>query len=324
MSQPVSLIFINWNTADLVFSAVRSLASFAGNDDCFQTIVVDNGSSDDSLSRFHGELNELLETYSWHESLKILDLKRNTGFAYAVNRGLEAAEDAGSVFALVLNTDVEFHDNAPTRLVDALKMDELAILACPRLLRPDGSEQPAATPLPTIVHELTNRSLPRKLLLKKLSATDTSVVPSVVGPCMAVHLERLKTIGHLDERFFFFFEETDWCKRITESGHHVIWVPDIEVVHMQGATANTRPFKARVQFFESRYLYYEKHNGRIAGMGLKLGLLLRVVINMIGSGLLAILSIGSRKHRDKAAVYAHLVKWHLAGCPKGWSYDTRG
>jgi GT2 family glycosyltransferase len=226
-------------------------------------------------------------------------------------------------YAAVLNTDISFPHDAIGTLITELNADPDAVLACPKLLRPDDSEQPAAVPEPTLATELLNRSLARRVLLKSLDPAKTNRVPSVVGPCMIVHMERLKPIGGLDERYFFFMEETDWCRRIREAGGQVIWVPQARVYHLQGASANQRPYRARIQFYESRYIYFAKHYGMVANTCLATGLFLRLIVNMLDSALLAVLTLGKAKHRDKLAVYARLWWWHLRGCPRGESFDLR-
>jgi N-acetylglucosaminyl-diphospho-decaprenol L-rhamnosyltransferase len=186
-------------------------------------------------------------------------------------------------------------------------------------LRPDGSMQAAAVPEPKIFWELSNRSLPRHLM--RLHEREPTVVPGVVGPCMAIYMERVREIGFLDERFFFFFEETDWCKRITDAGQHVLFVPAAEIIHLQGESANKRPVRARVQFYLSRYRYFRKHNGALGVGVLYLGIFLRLTLNLLIHTLLVLLTLGRARHRDRAVVYAKLWVWHLRLCRPRWGFE---
>jgi GT2 family glycosyltransferase len=317
----IALLFINYRTAPLLLAAVRSLLTCPAEGLRYRVLVVDNGSGDDSVPRLEAELPPLLASRpDLFEGHRLLPQPANLGFAAAVNRGLVAVHEP---YAVVLNTDVEFRGPALPTLIAALRDNPGALLACPRLLRPDGSEQPAAVPLPTLWTELTNRSIAQKLLLARLDRSRPSPVPSVVGPCMALAMARLPAIGPLDERFFFFFEETDWCRRMVRGGFQLLWVPAATVIHLQGAAANTRPYRARIQFYDSRYRYFRKHHGRLALAILATGLTLRLVLNLLGTLLVVIVTLGRGRARDKLATYAVLLAWHLRGCPAGHGFDPR-
>jgi len=297
------LIFINWNTPDLTLRAVRSARSVSGAPEFLRIIIVDNGSSDDSVQRFRNELPDV----------RVLELPHNMGYAGAANRGLEQVTEP---FAFLLNTDLLFRNDVFTILAEALASDPAAALATPRLLREDGSLQAAAVPEPSLFWELINRSLPRRFL--RLDAQRPTRVPGVVGPCMAVHMGRIRQVGFLDERFFFFFEETDWCRRIRQAGLEVLYVPGATAVHLQGYSANRRPVRARIQFYESRYRYFRKHGGERAERILATGLRVRLGVNMLLHGIPAGVS---RRSRDRLAVYAALWRWHAAGRPAGCGFE---
>lgn len=302
----VALVFINWNSGELAQAAVRSARETAAAPAALRVIIVDNGSSDDSVEMLRRELPEA----------ELVLLPENQGFARAVNAGLACVREP---YALILNTDILFRNDAITLLVTALAEDDRATLACPKLLRADGSTQAAAVPEPRLFWELTNRSLARHLL--RVREAQTSAVPGIVGSCMAVDMTRIRQIGLLDERFFFFFEETDWCKRINDSGGRVLYVPAAEVTHLQGQQANRRPIRARIQFYCSRYRYFRKHGGISAVTLLYLGLLLRLSVNVLLYGLLAVLSLGRPRSRDRLCVYAALWWWHCLLCRPKWGFE---
>jgi GT2 family glycosyltransferase len=332
--KPGVLIFVNWKTPHLVVQAVKTIRATASQPGLLRLVVVDNASGDDSLAVLSRELPEA----------ELVSMPFNSGFAKAVNAGLARVRD--EAFAFVLNTDIEFRNDAIGMLQAALEADAQAVLACPKLLRPDGSIQASAIPEPRIWWELINRSLPRHLMRLP---SGPAAVPGIVGPCMAVHLERLQRIPrqanqvvdlapwsgpaalpaaapvpYLDERFFFFFEETDWCKRITDAGFHVLSVPEAEVMHLQGESANRRPVRARIQFYLSRYKYFRKHNG-IAGLAvLFLGLWCRLTLDLALHGLLACLCFWKARHRDRVAVYAALWWWHARLCRPAWGFEPEG
>ncbi len=304
-----ALIFINWNTAEMTLRAVRSARAAAGPEKGTRVILVDNGSSDGSVELFGRELPDA----------ELIRMGTNQGFARAANAGLRTVREP---YAFLLNTDLEFRDGVFDALCSALAEDESAALACPKLLRPDGSPQPAAVPEPRIFWELVNRSLPRHLM--GIRRDETQAVPGIVGPCMAVDMETIRRVGLLDERFFFFMEETDWCKRINAAGLRILYVPRAEVVHHQGESANRRPTRARIQFYSSRYRFFRKHSGSAATLFLALGLFLRLSLNVIVYSFMAAVTLGGRRFRDRVAVSARLWWWHLHLCPPTWGFEPPG
>ncbi len=307
-SDRIALIFINWRTASLAVRAARSALASSPHPERLRLIVVDNGSGDDSLEVFAREL----------PGAEIVALPANLGFARAANAGLARLQ--GERYALILNTDLEFRNDAVGLLTAALEEDPKAVLACPTLLRPDGSLQAAAVPQPTVLWELIGSSLRRHLM--RLAPGRTQAVPAIVGPCMAVAVERARaTVGFLDERFFFFLEETDWCRRITAAGMRVLFVPAAEVVHLQGESANQRPTRARVQFYASRYRYFRKHGGPLAAGVLFAGLWARLTFYLVLQSLLVVLSLGRPRYRRRLAVTARLWLWHLLLCRPRWGFE---
>ena len=309
--EAVSLIFINWNSADLLFAAVDTLSLTTRP---YQLIVVDNGSADDSCARIRERL----------PAARLIEMGYNSGFATAVNAGLQAADNR---YALILNTDIEFQNDVPDLLIQALQSFDAA-LACPQLRRPNGSLQAAVVPEPTLLTELTNRSIARRLL--DASESKPIAVNSIVGPCMAVDIEKLKTLGlgqnghYFDQHFFFFFEETDFCRRIIQAGGRIVYQPQAHLMHLQGESANRRPVAARVQFQESRYKYFYKHHGAGQVAVLFIGTLLRTLLNALVQTLsAALLFWKSPKYWDKAYVYWAVVLWHVLLCRPRWSFDQR-
>ncbi len=293
--EAVSLIFINWNSADLLFTAADTLSLTTRP---HQLIVVDNGSSDDSCVRIRERL----------PAARLIEMGYNSGFATAVNTGLQAADGR---YALILNTDIEFQNDVPELLIQALQKFDAA-LACPQLRRPNGSLQAAVVPEPTLLTELTNRSIARRLL--DSSESEPIAVNSIVGPCMAVDIEKLKALGlgqnghYFDQHFFFFFEETDFCRRIIQAGGRIVYQPQAHLMHLQGESANRRPVAARVQFQESRYKYFYKHHGAGQVAVLFIGTLLRTLLNALVQTLsAALLFWKSPKYWDKAYVYWAVV-----------------
>jgi GT2 family glycosyltransferase len=300
-----ALIYVNWKTPRLVVEAVRSARSTVSDPALLRVVIVDNNSGDDSLDVFARELPDA----------EVVPMPANLGFAKAANAGLERVTER---FAFVLNSDIRFLNNVTELLAEALVSDPKAALASPKLFRPDHSVQASAIPEPSIAWELINRSLPRYMM--KLNNDRVSVVPSVVGACMAVHMERARQVGFMDERFFFYFEETDWCKRVSDGGWCVLFVPAAHVMHLQGESAHRRPVRARVQFYLSRYKYFYKHNGALGVAILFLGLCCKLSLS-IPLAVLRALLIPSPRARERVKIYVVLWCWHMLLCRPRWGFE---
>jgi GT2 family glycosyltransferase len=137
---------------------------------------------------------------------------------------------------------------------------------------------------------------------------------------MAVHMERARQVGFMDERFFFYFEETDWCKRISSAGWRVLFVPAAHVMHMQGESAHRRPVRARVQFYLSRYKYFHKHTGALGVAILFLGLSCKLSLS-IPLAVLRALLIPSPMARERVKSYVVLWCWHMLLCRPRWGFE---
>jgi hypothetical protein len=123
----------------------------------------------------------------------------------------------------------------------------------------------------------------------------------------------------MDERFFFFLEETDFCLRARQAGYSTAHLPQVHVSHAQGQTAKQDLPAARIEYWRSRYAYFAKHRGWLTRVALRCGLLLRLTVDSVFSGLLAVITLGqSRRWREKAVVHRALALWHLRGCPDGF------
>ena len=117
----------------------------------------------------------------------------------------------------------------------------------------------------------------------------------------------------LDEDYFFFLEETDWCLRARQKGWKVVFHPRLYVYHLQGKSAAKVLIPARIEYWRSRYTFFRKHYGSITGAWLYCGLLARLVVNLIFTFLL---SIYPGKSRQRLTVYTRLLLWHLRGRPE--------
>jgi GT2 family glycosyltransferase len=127
----------------------------------------------------------------------------------------------------------------------------------------------------------------------------------------------MEQVGSLDEDYFLFLEETDWCYRMKRKGWKVYHIPQAEVTHYQGKSAETEKKRARVEYYRSRYIFFKKNRDRIQWFILLLGLVIRLGIQLFGMALACLFTLFMiRRWRKRFSLYLYLMKWHLKGCPK--------
>jgi N-acetylglucosaminyl-diphospho-decaprenol L-rhamnosyltransferase len=258
----LSIIIVSYNTSALLRSCLTSIAGEQAATNAqapdvprpitIETIVVDNDSRDDSRAMVRSEFSDVTLIES-----------DNVGFAAGSNKGMRAA---GGRYVLLLNPDTEVQGDALAMMVHFLDDHPSAGLAGARLLNPDGSFQHSAFRFPTLLmtfldffplnHRLLNGRLNGRYPAGAYAAP--FAIDHPLGACMMVRRDVIDKVGILDEDFFMYCEEIDWCLRIKRAGWQ-IWYTGAPVVH-HGAQS-TRQFRHRmfVELFRSRYLLFRKH-----------------------------------------------------------------
>ena len=214
-----------------------------------EVILVDNGSQDGGR----------IEVKRAFPSVHIIENEKNLGFAKAVNQGLQKASGR---YVLLLNPDTQMKDGAIERLVSFMDAHSDVGVAGAQLLNADGSKQNSIANFPSLATELFNKSLLRWLFPKKFPGKERDYpepveVDSVIGACMVVRRKAMEQVGLLDEDYFLFLEETDWCYRMKRAGWKIYHVPQAEVYHFQGKSAETAKKRAKVEFYRSRYHFFK-------------------------------------------------------------------
>jgi GT2 family glycosyltransferase len=252
-------------------------------------------------------------------SAHLVENERNFGFAKAANQGLEKASGR---YVVLLNPDTQVRNGTFERLVSFMDAHPDVGVAGGQLLNADGSRQNSIANFPSLVTELLNKSLlrwlfPRRFPGKERNYSEPVEVNSVIGACMMVRREALDQVGLLDEDYFLFLEETDWCYRMRKVGWKIYHVPEAEVLHFQGKSAETDKKRARVEYFRSRYHFFKKNRGVVQWAILLTGLLIRLggeLLAMTAASLVTFFTIKS--WRKKLAIYTYLFWWHLKLCPE--------
>jgi GT2 family glycosyltransferase len=273
-----------------------------------EIFVVDNGSQD-------GSGNEVKKAFP---SVHLVENEKNLGFAKAVNQGLEKASGR---YILLLNPDTQVKNGAIERLISFMDVHLDVGVVGAQLLNSDGSRQNSIANFPSLATELLNKSLLRWLFPKVFPGKEKDYseaieVDSVIGACMMVRRDAINQVGLLDEEYFLFLEETDWCFRIKKAGWKIYHVPQAEVYHFQGKSAEVEKEKAKIEYYRSRYYFFKKNRGELQWRFLISGLMIKLgfeLLGMVAASLLTLFTI--KRWRTKLSIYAYLFWWHLRFCP---------
>lgn len=252
----LSIIIVNWNTRELLAGCLAAIDRTvrAPGSLSIEVIVVDNASDDDSVAMVQAQ-------FPW---VRPLNNSENVGFAAANNRALREA--CGGVMCL-LNPDTVAQPGVILKLWEIVRAHPSIGIAGAQLLNADGSHQMSVGVFPSLWSELpmANRLLRtvHRAFTVHTAAGETIVhsVDWVSGAALMVRRDVIDTIGLLDETFWLYTEETDWCYRARRAGWDVVLAPDAHVFHMARAASRQRFVTTMLHFYQSRVRFVYKHHG---------------------------------------------------------------
>lgn len=280
----LSVIIVNWNTVDLLRVCLQHLEEYRKSPEC-EIIVVDNASSDDSAAMVAKEFPDCI----------LLAEKRNHGFAGGNNIGLKIAVGR---YLLLLNSDTEVRGNALLTLCDLLDSNPNAGACGPKLLNPDGTIQASCRSFPTFRTALFNRKsiltrlfpnnkYSRQYLLNDYDRGTLRQVDWVIAACILVRREVLNEIQGLDEGFFMYSEDVDWCYRMHKAGWTILYDPSAVVMHHYEKSSSMIPVKMALSRHKSMWRFYRKHYSKnividiLTGVAILTRLLMTIALTTI-------------------------------------------
>ena len=304
----ISVIVVSWNVGALLERCLASVLAEAAawQQGTVDVVVVDNASTD----RTPELIRERFPTVT------LLVNETNQGFAAACNRGI--AVTSGDA-VLLCNPDTELQPGALPALAAALVEHPEAGVVGPVLLNPDGSTQSSRRRFPTLATALLESTivqqhipgLPHFRSFYCLDRADDQEqqVDWLVGACLLLRRTALKRVGPLDERFFMYFEETDWCLRARHAGWQAWYLPRARVLHHGGKSSEQYIAKRHHYFMESKQRFYAKHFGPWVGHLVRWALLVNYAALMLEDALKMLLGHKLAMRRRRIAELASALKW---------------
>jgi len=280
-----SIVVVNYRTEKPLAECLASLHRNIGPE-TYEVIVVDNSAT---LLRAG-----FPDRFPW---VHFVENRRNVGFARASNQGLKLARGR---HLLLLNPDTLVHDGALGVLIQYLDTHPGAGAVGPRLLNSDGSLQYSCRRFPgwlTIFfgrYSILTRLLPgntgsRRYLYLDRDHGEAAEVDWLTGACLMLRRDVVESVGLLDEDYFLFVEDMDWCRRIRDADWSIVYLPEATLTHHVGASRG--PVGPRVVWarHQSMFRYLRKHFGApwpveaLFGLGLLLRAGFEVVLNAAGA-----------------------------------------
>lgn len=272
---------INYKTAEMTCACIRSVLADLGDIDG-EVVVVDNASHDGSLER----LTACIKDEGWGDRVRLIASPTNTGFSGGHNQGMGAAE---AEFYLLLNSDAALRPGCLAALLDAADGSPHAGLIAPRLEHEDGVQQISAFLFPTPATELV-RGARTGLITRLFPRIARGQAAQSLGDdlewasfaCIMARGDMQRQIGPMDEGYFLYFEDIDYCLTARRQGWRVAYAADAVAVHHRGGSAPVKTLsKGRKRlppyFYASRTRFFYKAHGRM-------GLLAANLLWMLGEG----------------------------------------
>lgn len=293
----LSICIVSFNTRDLLQECLNSLYSDSARSS-FELIIADNGSTD-------GTREMLMEQFP---QVKVILNPTNLGYTTPMNQALRAGSGR---YLMQLNPDTVIQPGVLDGLADFMDVHLQAGICTPKVLNRDGSLQKqcrrsAARPWDAISYVLGLSALfPRsrlfgRYLMTYLPEDETSEVEAVSGSCMLIRREVIDQIGYLDEQFFAYQEDADFCFRARKAGWKIYYYPAVIIIHFGGhGGSRSVPYQGIYAWHRSFYLYYRKHLAQdyifLVDWLVYLGIGVKLVLSLLLNALRKEKIVGSEK-----------------------------
>ena len=294
----LSIIVLSWNTRQMLVDCLSSVQATVANLAC-EVVVVDNGSTDGSQAM-------LLRHFP---DVHLIQNDENVGFARANNQAMTASQGR---YMLLFNSDAIATPGAIQSLLDLARTQPRAGIVGAQLVNRDGSFQASHTSFPTLWQEFLMLTGLGRLFYGQWYPSHSpeeekgpQTVDYVEGACLLVRREAFEDVGGLDESYFMYAEEVDWCHTMRERGWQVWYQPEAKVIHLGGGSSRNRRPQREADLYRSRVQFFRKHYGDRAAWLLKAQIYALTAIKLFIHRLLRLVS-GGRYGRPVVSL-RHLV-----------------
>jgi N-acetylglucosaminyl-diphospho-decaprenol L-rhamnosyltransferase len=258
-SPELSVVVVTYNSAETIGGCLASIGAGGAS---AEVVVVDNASSDASAALVAERFPEA----------RLITSGLNEGFARAVNR---AWGETGARYVLLLNPDTELRPHATRALLDFACAHPRAALVGPRILNADGTLQHSCFRFPSLRNVVTGffGLVPLDSTANGRYSVEQYERPHeiehLLGACLLVRREAADQVGLLDEAYYMYFEETDWCYRMRAAGWENWYTPAAVVTHRGAHSTSREPERMSAEFHRSQARFYRKHYRPSAYLALK-------------------------------------------------------
>ena len=297
----LTVMIVTYDCQHFIGACLRSVRSTTTRHRV-EIVVADNASADGSVAAVRCA----------DPQARVICMASNTGFATANNAALRAATGR---YVLLLNPDTVVGPGALDALVDLLDAQSWVGVAAPALVYPDGRPQLTARAFPTAAAAVLGRRSPvtrmfpanpwsRRYLMPQ-TGQEAYEVDWVSGACLMVRRDLLLSVEGLDESFFMHWEDADLCRRIKDTGHAVVCLPVVTVIHAEGGSRQGWPPGQVRMFHDGAYRYWCKH--RLQGRRSVLRPVVRVALSTRANLIIATGAVRTRRPHVLSHPAAHTV-----------------
>lgn len=268
----VTVVIVSFNTCSELVQCVREASAVVDVD----VIVIDNASSDGSADAVTTQF----------PGVRVIRNPENVGFARAVNQGLLAGE--GPYF-LLLNSDTSDLEQAIPKLAAYLDAHPDAGIVAPQLRHLDGRLQPSGRDVPSrwdeafwtlSLYRLVGKKGPDRFFDPNRDYDETRDVEEVSGACFMTRREVIDRVGMLDERFFFCFEDIDFCIRVRAGGFRVVYLADAKLTHAWGVSAKKAGPSLSRKYLAGYFYYLRKTHGAVFALVMRVLVALKALLTL--------------------------------------------
>ena len=306
----LTIIIVSWNVRELLATCLRSIEEVHDKQLSVEVIVVDASSEDDTLDMLAGDF----------PSVQAIATSENVGFSRGNNIGIAAAQGK---YVLLLNPDTEVIGDALGRMVAFMDANEKVGVVGPQLLDSDRvTVQSSRRRFPTLalaffestwLQRLASRSMLKRYYVLDLPDDETAHVDWVVGAALMTRRAVLDEVGGLDEGYFMYSEEMDWCHRVKDAGWQVVYLPEAQVMHHGGKSSEQVIAEQHIHFQQSKLRYFGKYHSSVSALALRVFLMIQYCYQLLLEAAKGLVGHKRNLRRERVRAYWRVLRSGLRG-----------